>query len=166
MILDFCVACGEEDLLQLENHHLVPLGEGGPDVETNLITLCYECHGKAHGMIRKDIRQLTKEGIARAVARRGGHRPHGDHKFTNEETCRGNKISHITRKKNTQKNDERVFPIIQEIINNGIITPWLIAKELHRREVPTMRSKKWGYIQVQNIMKRNLEKVHKVTTGS
>jgi len=29
-------------------HHIIYRSHGGPDEESNLITLCPECHGKAH----------------------------------------------------------------------------------------------------------------------
>lgn len=69
MRLTFCCACGTDDRSVLEHHHLVPRSEGGPDDEVNLITLCCACHGKVHGIIRKDMGKLTKAGIARAKAK-------------------------------------------------------------------------------------------------
>lgn len=68
MKLDFCVACDERDPDKLEHHHLVPRSAGGSDDDTNLITLCHVCHGRAHGMERRHIRKLTAAGIARAKA--------------------------------------------------------------------------------------------------
>lgn len=69
MILDFCVACGEREPSKLENHHLVPRSAGGSDDATNLITLCFDCHGKAHGYQRRDIRKLVRSGMATAKAK-------------------------------------------------------------------------------------------------
>lgn len=40
--------CGAEDR-ELHVHHIVPLGAGGTNQKSNLITLCDECHGKVHG---------------------------------------------------------------------------------------------------------------------
>ena len=51
MRLDFCVACSRTD--DLNHHHLVPRSVGGLDDESNLITLCHECHGKIHNVERK-----------------------------------------------------------------------------------------------------------------
>lgn len=43
-----CQGCGAEDA-ELHVHHIVPLGAGGSNVRSNLITLCDECHGRVHG---------------------------------------------------------------------------------------------------------------------
>ena len=69
MRLSFCSACGDNDLTHLEHHHFVPRAEGGSDSETNMLTLCYSCHGKVHKCIRKDIRLLVKKGKAKARAK-------------------------------------------------------------------------------------------------
>jgi hypothetical protein len=68
VILNFCGACGENDVTKLENHHLVPRSAGGSDDPMNLITLCHVCHGKAHGYQRRNIRVLSVAGIAKAKA--------------------------------------------------------------------------------------------------
>lgn len=44
-----CQGCGTEDADQLHAHHIVPLGAGGSNARSNLITLCDECHGRVHG---------------------------------------------------------------------------------------------------------------------
>jgi len=69
--LSFCVACGDTDSEHLQHHHLVPRANGGTDDETNLITLCVGCHGKAHGHVgwSNDRRALTRHGLAAAKAR-------------------------------------------------------------------------------------------------
>lgn len=70
----FCVACGEKEAGALEHHHLVPRSAGGSDDETNLITLCHFCHGKAHGYERMNTRVLVKaaqDAIKAAKAARG-----------------------------------------------------------------------------------------------
>jgi hypothetical protein len=64
MRLDFCVACGVRDALH--HHHLTPRTEGGPDDETNLITLCEDRHGRVHGRTFKHHRKLQRVGIERA----------------------------------------------------------------------------------------------------
>ena len=51
MRLDFCVACGNRS--DLNHHHLVPRVYDGPDDDANLVTLCRECHGLAHGAAYK-----------------------------------------------------------------------------------------------------------------
>lgn len=44
-----CQGCGDEDPDELHVHHIVPLGAGGSNAKSNLITLCDECHGRVHG---------------------------------------------------------------------------------------------------------------------
>jgi HNH endonuclease/Helix-turn-helix domain of resolvase len=69
MRLDFCVACGNDNPEHLHHHHLVARVNGGTDDETNLITLCRECHGKAHGVKwSNNLGMLIKLGQARALA--------------------------------------------------------------------------------------------------
>lgn len=41
-----CVVCGATE--GLAAHHLVPVAEGGPNVLSNLQTLCSRCHAAAH----------------------------------------------------------------------------------------------------------------------
>jgi hypothetical protein len=41
--------CGDEDANELHVHHICPLGAGGSNARSNLITLCDKCHGKVHG---------------------------------------------------------------------------------------------------------------------
>ena len=79
MRADTCAACGST--INLQYHHLIPRSLGGADDETNLITLCGECHAKAHG-IQADWRhsELTRRGLARKKAKReitGGGIPYG-----------------------------------------------------------------------------------------
>lgn len=42
-----CANCGVES--ELEVHHIVPVGQGGTNEKTNLLTLCSGCHSRAHG---------------------------------------------------------------------------------------------------------------------
>jgi hypothetical protein len=69
MRMSFCIACGDRDPNHLEHHHLVPREDGGTDDETNLVTLCCECHGKAHGIRRRNgLRRLTRMSRERATS--------------------------------------------------------------------------------------------------
>jgi hypothetical protein len=50
--------------------HLVARSQGGSDEETNLITLCVECHGLLRGVEwRNNHALLTRDGLAAAKAR-------------------------------------------------------------------------------------------------
>jgi hypothetical protein len=70
---DVCAECGSTNGIEL--HHPIPISMGGKCV----IPLCNECHGKAHDMKRKNIGELTKEGLKRAKERgqRIGRPPFG-----------------------------------------------------------------------------------------
>ena len=67
MKLDFCVACGTKQ--DLQHHHLKPRSDGGTDDETNLVTLCQECHAIYHNLNFRDHGHLTRLGLERAKAR-------------------------------------------------------------------------------------------------
>ena len=54
---DVCAECGSINSIEL--HHPIPISMGGKCV----IPLCSQCHGKAHGMKRKNISELTKRGM-------------------------------------------------------------------------------------------------------
>ena len=49
-----CEICGTQGyetdagISFLETHHVIPLGEGGPDTIRNVIAVCETCHGKLH----------------------------------------------------------------------------------------------------------------------
>lgn len=43
-----CRRCGERDLRQLTQHHIIYRSAGGPDTEENLITLCWRDHRRIH----------------------------------------------------------------------------------------------------------------------
>jgi len=53
----------------LNHHHLIPRVFDGPDRESNLITLCVECHGLIHGIERRsDHSELVQAGQRAAMA--------------------------------------------------------------------------------------------------
>jgi len=41
-----CEKCGDCD--DLEIHHIIPIRQGGTEVDTNLMVLCEKCHRKLH----------------------------------------------------------------------------------------------------------------------
>lgn len=41
-------------------HHKIPLSEGGPDLESNIIVLCKDCHNKVHGIKPRNKKYNTK----------------------------------------------------------------------------------------------------------
>lgn len=48
-----CVAEHRPPTLELEWHHVWPLGEGGPDVAANKLLLCPTTHGNVHVLFRR-----------------------------------------------------------------------------------------------------------------
>lgn len=59
---NYCVACANTE--NLHQHHLIPKSRGGSNDETNLITLCGECHAKIHGNRSKwNTSELTKSAL-------------------------------------------------------------------------------------------------------
>ncbi len=61
-----CALCDSTKYLQI--HHYIPRGQGGSDSPHNLITLCSDCHGTAHGILmygdcvsREDVEQAMVE---------------------------------------------------------------------------------------------------------
>lgn len=51
-----CINCGSD--LDVELHHIVPLGLGGTNRITNIVPLCHLCHEKAHGSV--NIRRICR----------------------------------------------------------------------------------------------------------
>jgi 5-methylcytosine-specific restriction endonuclease McrA len=67
-----CEHCGQKGFTAisgdyyLESHHVIPLSEGGPDLESNVMALCPAHHREAHfGMERDNLRELLLEGLAK-----------------------------------------------------------------------------------------------------
>lgn len=71
-----CALCDSTRYIQI--HHVIPRGEGGPNTVQNLITLCSDCHGLAHGMDLRgwgakpeDVQQAIVEYMADFYAEQG-----------------------------------------------------------------------------------------------
>lgn len=55
----------------LETHHILPLAEGGPDTDENVIALCPNCHRKAHhGTERERMRERMQVRLRESLGRR------------------------------------------------------------------------------------------------
>lgn len=62
---DGCANCRSGEYLEI--HHIVPIALGGTNLLGNLVKLCAECHGKAHGRKgRTNIRVAQQAGIEKA----------------------------------------------------------------------------------------------------
>lgn len=71
-----CALCDSTRYIQI--HHIVPRGKGGPNTVMNLITLCSDCHGLAHGIdlrgfgaTAEDVEQAMIEYISDLYAEEG-----------------------------------------------------------------------------------------------
>lgn len=55
-----------------EIHHLIPFAAGGPNHPENLVTLCLDCHSKAHKKIRRVITERPEilDGLRSIVCSR------------------------------------------------------------------------------------------------
>lgn len=46
------VAAGDEEGVDFQLHHIIPVAAGGPDHPDNLLTLCNDCHNQAHQQMK------------------------------------------------------------------------------------------------------------------
>jgi hypothetical protein len=148
MKLNFCAVCGKpDDDGILEFHHFIPKSEGGSDDETNLLTLCYSCHGVIHGIFRKNIKDLTKKGLKKA--KESGKR------LGNPNPRKGSEAGIQVIKQNATYFAEKIKPEIEQIIFiQKKLSLREIATELINRQVKTPRGgTKWSGSQVSNLLK-------------
>lgn len=138
-----CACCGASE--GIEQHHLYLQSDGCPDDLT--VPLCNICHGTAHGMKRRvDIRQATREGLARAKMRGvnlGGPRI---------EAARGAATEAL--KAGADQRAANVLPIIQAVQASGATSLRNIAEALNVKGVRTARGGKWHASSVRNVLAR------------
>lgn len=48
-----CWAHRHRDDVPLENHHVWPLGDGGPDVAANRVRVCANAHSSTHDLLNR-----------------------------------------------------------------------------------------------------------------
>jgi hypothetical protein len=145
MKLKYCSVCGKDH--NLEFHHFIPKSDGGTDEETNLSTLCYQCHGIVHGMFRRNIRELTISGLEKAKAR-GVKLGNPNPKAASEKGMI--KIKDIANQfaETTKKDIEQI------LLDKNIKNLREMAKELELRNIKTSRGKLiWHQSQVSNLLK-------------
>jgi len=125
MKLDFCVACGTKDNLQ--HHHLKPQVDGGSDDETNLITLCQECHAIYHNLNFRDHGWLTRKGLERAKAK-------------------GVKLGNPKAQEQgimAKKQSEELLPILDQLIVEGNRSLYSLSRALNERGLKTPKGAKF-----------------------
>lgn len=125
-----CAECGSTK--QIELHHPIPVSLGGKCV----IPLCSECHGKAHGIERKNISELTKKGLERAKnkGRRLGRPPFGftsvgGKLFPNEDYKELEKMITLRHEGYKQEELASTFGITQGAVSFRL-KPWKRGKKI------------------------------------
>lgn len=68
-----CAAHMHESLEPLERHHIQPLSRGGPNVKSNLVTICGNAHGNVHYLLSAIERVGGYENLDGAVKRTYGY---------------------------------------------------------------------------------------------
>jgi len=136
MRLDFCVACGHR--ADLNHHHAIPRVLDGPDDESNLITLCRECHGLLHDVEWQiGHSDLIKAGLQAAKAR--GVKLGG----TNAQS--------IANRDEARQRAEELRPILTELAG---MSANKAAVELNKRGVATPKGGHWHALTVMRLRQR------------
>jgi hypothetical protein len=65
-----CQVHRHRELVPIERHHIWPLGDGGPDVESNKVTVCANGHYSIHSLI--DLMRKAGGRVPWTVRRRYG----------------------------------------------------------------------------------------------
>jgi len=145
-----CFEC--ETFEDLQEHHVVPRSRGG----TKTVTLCYECHMRAHGRDGKGLNhsRLVKEALAKAKARGvklGMHAASAD----------GRKAALEARFRMSRETNERLFPHIKDAIDNGYESLNKISRYLNEKGIKTPRGKNFTKANLSPIMKRYRKEITK-----
>jgi len=143
-----CFEC--ETTEDLQEHHVVPRSRGG----TKTVTLCYQCHMKAHGRSGKgqDHKKLTKQGMKRALKKRREMDP--DFKW-------GGPITNEIRAKAIQTRIDKADTYARE--HGALLTSLYnqtgsyigTSRELNKMGIKTQNGKKWYASSVRNLLKRH-----------
>ena len=132
-----CFECEKTE--DLQEHHIIPKSKGG----TKTVTLCYECHMKAHGRTGKGLnhKRLTKEGLARAKAK--------GIKLGNPNIAAATKASVKKRKALALNFALKMAPLIMNENNHS-----QMARILNNSGVTTRLGRKWSSQTIKDIRKK------------
>ena len=142
-----CFEC--EATQDLHEHHVVPKSRGG----TKTVTLCHQCHMKAHGRDGKGLnhRKLTKEGMKTALEKRRLIDP--NYKFGNPQIeiaqAKGRKA---IQKRANRKAEEYITLLSSLYEQTGSYNA--TARELNNLGIKTQRNKIWRAQTVSNMLNR------------
>jgi len=142
-----CFEC--EVTEDLHEHHVVPRSKGG----TKTVTLCHQCHMKAHGRDGKGLnhKELTKEGMKTALAKRRLEDP--NYKFGNPNIEHAQKKAVATIKQQADEHARSYGTLIISLYNNfGSYNK--VAKELNRLGIKSARGKRWTHKSVIRLVTR------------
>jgi len=148
-----CFECGATE--DLHEHHVVPKSKGG----TKTVTLCYQCHCKAHGRDGKGLNhsRLTRGGLKKV-------KQQGIKLGTDNPIIREGLIRH--HKQRGKTTFERLYPEVieaqKDLTNQGIKPTFrAVAKLLNKKGISTPSGKGlWQATTVHRIVKRvTMEKV-------
>lgn len=115
-IAKYCANCHSIDNLQV--HHIIPLSLGGTNYESNLVTLCGNCHAKIHGIkLGDDWKELQRIGIERA--KKEGKFKGGKPKQINEELLKVY-IDKINNHEITKTEAAKILKISRPTLNKYI----------------------------------------------
>jgi hypothetical protein len=136
----------------VDHHHLIPRARGGSDEDTNMVTLCRECHGLLHGVTwSNDHCELVRAGLA--AAKRRGVKLGGDRGARLTAKARRMGWEACTARANARAAD--LVPTISELRANGITSLRAIAAALNERRIPTPRGTgKWLAGSVSQLLAR------------
>ena len=137
-----CFEC--ETTEDLHEHHVVPRSRGG----TKTVTLCYQCHMKAHGKDGKGLnhKRLAREGLAQAKkqgVKLGANNP----KVMKGLKARGTATY------------ERILPYVKQAMAEGCNSNGTIATWLNDHGIKTAMGKSFHKATLSRIRKRMREEV-------
>ncbi len=142
-----CFEC--ETTEDLHEHHVVPRSKGG----TKTVTLCHQCHMKAHGRDGKGLnhKELTKEGMKTALAKKRLKNP--DYRFGNPNIQQAQKKAIEVVKQQADEHARKHATLITSLYEKlGSYNK--VAKELNKLGIKSARGKQWKAQSVRRLIVR------------
>jgi hypothetical protein len=121
-------------------HHVIPQSVGG----TFVVPLCSPCHGKAHGVRRSNISELTKLGLQRAKARG----------VTLGATLAENRKTALAARQKQADGFAKSLATLIGIYEKDGLSQRQMVSELNTLGIPATRGGQWSLIQLQRVLAR------------